>query len=317
MFRHTPVLLKEVVEGLCLQPNQNVIDATVGGGGHAEAILAKTGPAGKLLGIDADPAAIAAARKQLTRFGSRVTLVRAMFFPLEPHVRQWFPTTPIHAILFDLGLSSYQLQDRTRGFSFQDAAQNTPLDMAFGPEGEEKLPHLLATASSEELAAILRDYGEERNARAIARQIVHDRRSVPFTTTGQLLATIRTAYRGKYPKTIHFATQSFQALRIAVNDELTQLRLVLPEAINLLQPQGRLAVISFHSLEDRIVKHFFQRESRDCVCPPEIPECRCAHHASLQIITKKPITAGPHERQKNSRARSAKLRFAERKKGPQ
>ncbi len=315
MFCHTPVLLKEVVEGLALTRNKNVIDATVGGGGHAWALLQRIAPAGKLLGIDADPAAIAATKERLNAFGDRVALVQARFAPLQPLVDQWMPDVPIHAVLLDLGVSSFQLTDPSRGFSFQGDAESgllqAPLDMAFGSRGSEKLPQLLATASEEELTQIFREYGEERNARAISRQIVRDRRRVPLKTTGQLVETIRQAYRGAYPKKIHFATRTFQALRIAVNDELNQLRAVLPEAAHLLQPNGRLAVISFHSLEDRIVKQFFQRESRDCVCPPEIPECRCEHHARLRVITKKPLTAELEELQQNPRARSAKLRIAE------
>jgi len=303
-MEHVPVLLKEVIEGLNVKPGGLYIDATVGGGGHSEAILESSAPDGRLLGLDADPDALTRARKRLARFGERCVLVHANFSDLaEVARREGF--FPVDGILFDLGVSSFQVDDPRRGFSFQ---ADGPLDMRFDPRRRLTAAHLVNTLKEDELAELISHYGEEPKARRIARAIVEAR---PLRSTLELAAIVERAVgrRGR----IHPATRTFQALRIAVNDELGALQKALPQAVELLASGGRLAVIAFHSLEDRIVKEFFRREARDCLCSPEVPVCTCHHRATLRIITKKPIRPSPGEVQVNPRSRSARLRIAERR----
>ncbi len=302
---HIPVLLDEVLKSLNPQPDQRFIDGTVGAGGHTEAILKATAPTGQVLAIDADPAALNVARKRLAPFGDRVRLVHANFAQLATIARN-HDFVPVHGILLDLGVSSMQLSSGGRGFSFQSEA---PLDMRYDPGGPTTAADLVNNLTQDELADLIYRFGEERRSRAIARAIAAAR---PLHTTRELANVVARAVGGRRRARIHPATRTFQALRIAVNDELGTLSRTLPEAVTVLAPGGRLAVISFHSLEDRIVKDFFRQESKDCICPPKQPICTCDHRATLRIITRKPVTASSREVAINPRARSAKLRVAER-----
>ena len=303
---HIPVLLKEVLTGLNPHPGQRFIDGTVGAGGHTQAILEASAPDGQILALDADPAALALACQRVASYGNRVHFVKANFSEMVA-IASSHQFTPVHGVLLDLGLSSAQLEAPGRGFSFQT---EDPLDMRYDPSSSTTATHLINNLSQYELADLLYRFGEERRSRAIARAVVAAR---PIHTTAQLADVVARAVGGRRGTKIHPATRTFQALRIAVNDELSMLSRALPAAVSLLAVGGRLAVISFHSLEDRIVKDFVRRESRDCICGPEQPVCTCKHQATLQIITRKPIIASSREIAVNPRARSAKLRIAERK----
>jgi 16S rRNA (cytosine1402-N4)-methyltransferase len=300
---HIPVLYDEVLDGLRIQPAGHYIDATVGAGGHATGILRASAPDGQVLALDADPEAVSYARQVLSPFGRRATLRPANFRHLRT-VAKACGFEPVEGILLDLGLSSRQLAEAERGFSF---SQDGPLDMRLDRSKGQTAADLVNRASEAELADILWQYGEERHARRIARALVAAR---PLTTTRQLadLVARTVGRRGR----IDPATRTFQALRIAVNDELAALEQALGQARDLLQPRGRLAVIAFHSLEDRLVKRFYQRESKDCICPPEMPICVCQHKATIRIITRKPVRPSAEEIAQNPRSRSARLRIAER-----
>jgi 16S rRNA (cytosine1402-N4)-methyltransferase len=298
---HRPVLYEAVLEGLVLAPNGCYVDATVGAGGHAEGILTASGPLGRLLGIDSDPQAVGLARKRLAPFGDRAVLVRGNFSQLAP-IASARGFTRADGVLFDLGLSSMQLAAPERGFSFQ---QDGPLDMRFDPSGAVTASDLVNELEERALADLLRRYGQERQARRIARAIAGVR---PLYSTAQLAALIQGVVGRR--ERIHPATRTFQALRIAVNDELSVLGKALPQALDLLTTGGRLAVISFHSLEDRIVKQFLKREARDCICPPDVPRCVCGHLARLRIITRRPIRPSEEEVASNPRSRSGRLRIA-------
>ena len=301
---HVPVLFQKVLDGLQVKPGGRYIDATVGGGGHAAGVLDASFPDGRLLGLDRDPAAVKAAGMRLTSFGERVVLVHSSFSHLAEvaHARRFVPAD---GILIDLGFSSLQLASPERGFAFM---ADGPLDMRFDPQsGGPTAADLVNDLSAEELAALLSRYGEEKRARRIAEAIVAAR---PLYTTAELVDVIKQVVKKR--ERIHPATRTFQALRIAVNDELAILESVLPQAVEILSPGGRLAVISFHSLEDRIVKRFFRQESRDCICPPEAPACMCDHRAVLRLISRKPLRPTAEEVAENPRARSARLRIAER-----
>jgi 16S rRNA (cytosine1402-N4)-methyltransferase len=305
---HIPVLVREVLATLNPQPGQWFIDGTVGTGGHARAVLEATAPDGRLLGLDADPAALEVARHNLETYGERVHLVHANFADLA-EVAHRYGFFPVHGILLDLGVSSLQLETAERGFSFQAEG---PLDMRYDPRSSITAYTLINDLSEEELAEILYRFGEERRSRVIARAI---KQAWPVMTTTQLAEVVTRAVGGRRGARLHPATRTFQALRIAVNNELEVLMRALDAAVSLLAPGGKLAVISFHSLEDRIVKEFFAREAKDCICPstPYPAHCTCGHRATLRVITKKPIVAHPEEIKMNPRARSAKLRVAERK----
>lgn len=299
---HIPVLLDSVLGGLNLRPGAHVIDGTLGLGGHAEAILTAA-PDVHLLGFDRDPHALDLARARLARFGDRVIVHHGSYARMgEVATRLGFES--VDAILLDLGLSSLQLDDPARGFAFRHEA---PLDMRFDPTGGPTAADLLNTLDERALADLIFRYGEDRYARRIARAVVAAR---PILTTTALAEIVARAVPGGREK-IHPATRTFQALRIAVNDELAQLQETLPDAVNLLRSGGRLAVISFHSLEDRIVKQFMKRESTGCLCPPRQPVCTCGHIATLKQVTRKPIEPDEAEIAANPRARSAKLRIAE------
>ena len=322
MVTHIPVLVKEVVEGLKVRPYGRFIDCTVGNGGHAAAILDRCLPGGTLLGIDADPEAIKIARERLLPYGKAVYLINDNFVNLNSLYHRYnreSTTWPdaestrsipaielrVNGILFDLGLSSLQLEDGDRGFSFQ---QEGPLDMRFSPEQKLTAADIVNSYPEHRIAQIIWMYGEETHSRRIANQIMQSR---PLTTTTQLAEVVARAV-GSGRGRIHPATRTFQALRIAVNEELSNLESALKQSIGLLEMDGRLAVISYHSLEDRIVKQFMHRETTDCICPPETPRCICGHKARMGLINKKVITPTESEIEANPRSRSAKLRIAER-----
>jgi len=301
---HTPVLYQNVLTALNLHAGGRYIDGTVGAGGHAAGILECSSPDGRLLGLDRDTKALEYAAIRLEPFRDRVSLLHASYTAMheEAFALGW---DRVDAILLDLGLSSMQLEDPKRGFSFRF---DGPLDMRFDPDGDFTADELVNHMPQDELAEVIKRYGEDPRARAIAEAIVRAR---PLKNTFHL-AEVIASKAGTKRKGIHPATRTFQALRIAVNDELNALKVGLETAVGLLCPRGRLAVISFHSLEDRIVKRFFHRESRDCICPPEQLICRCEHTATLRVLTKRPIRAESVEISHNPRARSARLRVAER-----
>jgi len=301
---HTPVMLSETIESLAIQLGGRYVDCTIGGGGHSAAIIKNSEPGGQLLGIDADPEAIKIARMRLKTYYSSVLLVNDNFVNLEAIcIKNDFK--PVNGILFDLGLSSMQLESEGRGFSFQHEA---PLDMRFNPDQEVTAADMVNTSTEAELADLIRKFGEESYSHHIARHIVNER---PIKTTLELVQIIEQAVGQRRGK-IHPATRTFQALRIVVNKELEHLELALKQAVNLLGFEGRLVVISYHSLEDRIIKRFFKQESSDCICPPQVMKCSCHHTARLRLINKKIITASVEEVKSNQRSRSAKLRVAER-----
>ncbi len=303
---HISVLLAAVIDGLAPVADTRVIDATLGGGGHSEQLLAR---GARVLGIDADPAA---RQRAATRLASAVAsgrfVIAAGNFRDIGAIALAHSWEPVMGILMDLGLSSDQLADRDRGFAF---SADAPLDMRFDPTTGVSAAEILATASEEEIADILWRYGEERRSRVIARRIVAARATGGMTRTTQLANLVARAIPGR-PGGVHPATRTFQALRIAVNGELTALEAALPQTLDLLAPGGRLAVISFHSLEDRIVKHWMRAEERGCICPPATPVCVCGHAPRLRVLTHHPLEADAAEIAANPRARSAKLRVAER-----
>lgn len=299
---HIPVLFHEVLAALRPQANGRYIDATLGAGGHTAGLLDRSAPDGRVLAFDRDPEAVAFVRPKLADYGSRATLVNASYTEMAAHARE-HGFAPADAILFDLGLSSRQLDNRERGFSFRF---DGPLDMRFDPTQGETAADLINNLSEAELADIFWRYGEERHSRRLARAIVAAR---PLTTTRQLADLLEAAIRRR--ERIHPATRVFQALRIAVNQELTAVEQGIPMAVQLLKPGGRIAVISFHSLEDRFVKRYFRRLSQGCICPPAQPICTCDAQAILRLVTRKVIKASDEEIVRNPRSRSARLRVAE------
>lgn len=315
IYEHIPVMLPEVLKYLNPLPGQKFIDCTLGGGGYTFALAQKVGDHGKVIALDADKLAIANANEIIKKNKIKnVILKHENFRKLQTTINEISQegkqnkNIQFDGIVFDLGLSSAQLKDRSRGFSFQ---LDSPLNMAFGDE-EERTGQIINQYSQSDLEKIFREYGEERFSLQIAKKIVEARKMQDIKTTAELVEIIRTAIPKKFQfgKT-HPATKVFQALRIETNQELDSLREVLPQALALLKSGGRLVIVSFHSLEDRIVKHFFKDMSRDCICPKKAPVCICKHRAQLKIITKKPILPSPEEVKKNPRSRSAKLRTAE------
>ncbi|MGZ9160456.1 MAG: 16S rRNA (cytosine(1402)-N(4))-methyltransferase RsmH [Candidatus Limnocylindrales bacterium] len=308
---HIPVLAEEVMSMLAPAPGSLQIDATLGGGGHTERILEATDPDGRLLGLDADGAAIARVDGRLRpRYGHRLVLRQADFRTLGTVARE-AGFTEVDGALFDLGLSSYQLADTERGFGFRAGG---PLDMRFDTSRGVPASTLLETLDANELTALFRRYGEEPRAGRIARAIVDTRRTAPVATAEVLAALIERVAppNPRQPRRTHPATRVFQALRIAVNEELDALQAGLAAALDLLRPGGRLVVLSYHSLEDRIVKRFFAAERRGCVCPPEVPVCVCGRNPRLRLVTRRSVTPTVAEIEANPRARSARLRAAER-----
>ncbi len=307
---HQPVMPDEVIETLAPQPGSLQIDATVGGGGHTERILEAASPDGRVLGLDADPAAIERVRARLARFGDRLVLRQANFGELA-RVAPAAGFGAVDGLLFDLGLSSFQLADTDRGFGFRAGG---PLDMRFDTGRGVPAAELLATLSADELAALFRRYGEEPAAWRIAKAIVAARATAPVATAGDLAGLVERVVPGnpRRRRRTHPATRVFQALRIAVNGELDALEAGLAAALDLLRPGGRLVVLSYHSLEDRIVKRFLAAERRGCVCPPEAPVCVCGRAPRLRLVTRPSLVPGEAEVSANPRARSARLRAAER-----
>lgn len=305
---HRPVLYQETLQALKPMSGATYIDCTLGAGGHSIGILEASSPSGRLLGMDVDPTAIEIARQRLASFGDRVMLFRKPYLQLT-RVAEQTGWKPIMGVLMDLGVSSMQLDDPGRGFSFRVEA---PLDMRFDPDNPVTAQDLVNHLTETELADLIYQYGEERRSRKIAREIIRNR---PISGTAQLAQVVTKAVRSrsnsKKRRQRHPATRTFQALRIAVNNELDGLEKVLPLALDILEIGGRLAVISFHSLEDRIVKIYFRRESEDCICPPETPQCLCGHRAAVHLVTRRPIKPSQEEILHNPRARSARLRVVE------
>lgn len=306
---HIPVLLEPALELLRIRPGGRYVDATFGGGGHARAILERSEPDGILLALDADPAAIERASPLLDRFPDRLEIRHANFESVADIVRQE-NVGPVDGVLFDLGLSSFQFDERERGFSLHS---DTRLDMRLNPEAEGPTAwDIVNTWPEEDIASVIFRFGEETRSRRIARAIVRRREETPIESNAELAELVQRALGGRRGQRIHPATRTFQGVRIAVNRELEALEAGLSGALEVLNTGGRLAVISFHSLEDRIVKQFFQHEARDCICPPDLPVCQCDHRAQLRIVTRRPVTPDEDEQRMNPRSRSAKLRVAER-----
>lgn len=300
---HIPVLYHEIINALAPYSGGLYIDGTLGAGGHAWGILNASNPDGKLLGIDLDSQALVVANRRLSLFSDRAILRQGSYTEMKTFSKElgW---NFIDGIILDFGVSSIQLDTQDRGFSFQADA---PLDMRFGNQISITAADIVNIYPEKELADIIWRYGEEKFSRKIARWICENR---PIHTTTELANLVKKAY-GKQVSQIHPATRTFQAIRIAVNQELRAIETVIPIAIDLLKPGGRLAIISFHSLEDRLVKTIFKQESKNCICPPEQPICTCNHKARIKEINKKPIEANQIEKSENPRSRSAKLRIAE------
>lgn len=307
---HQPVLLEEALALLNCRSGGIYVDGTVGGGGHARAILEGTSPDGLIVGIDRDDEALREASRVLAPFGPRVILAKGSFADLRD-ILAAHGIGPVQGILLDLGVSSHQLETAERGFSF---SLEGPLDMRMDPSSGPSARDLIRSAREDELASIFREFGEERFARRIARAIIEHRRREPIENTVDLAALIARVVPGgaREERRIHPATRVFQALRIAVNRELDHLERGLREGIETLTPGGRMAVISFHSLEDRLVKETFRSWEKTCTCPPGIPVCTCRTEAKARVLTRKPLRPRPEETEANPRARSARLRAAAR-----
>jgi 16S rRNA (cytosine1402-N4)-methyltransferase len=302
-FPHQPVLYHEVLDALAPKPGRKYLDGTLGAAGHAEGILKASAPDGKLLGLDLDPEALAIAHQRLFDYNNR-TIIRQASYQETPEILIEIGWKKLAGILLDLGVSSMQLDCPARGFSFMEKG---PLDMRFDQTVGSTAAEIVNTRSEEALADLIWKFGDERYSRRIARAIVKAR---PIFTTHDLAVVIEDAVPG-YQVQIHPATRTFQALRIATNKELETLSRSLPGLVESLEIGGKIVVISFHSLEDRIVKQYFKKESQNCICPPEQPICTCGHQASLEIITKKPVRASEEEVQDNPRSRSARMRVAQ------
>jgi 16S rRNA (cytosine1402-N4)-methyltransferase len=302
---HIPVMLHEAVDLLDCRPGGVYVDGTLGGGGHAYEILKRTSPDGILIGIDCDSDALESSRKKLESFGRRSILVNSNFVEMKS-ILEDVDIAKVDGILLDLGVSSHQLEEVTRGFSFSKKA---PLDMRMDRSRKRTAADIVNVTSEGELKDIIKKYGEEREAGRIARAIARQRKVSPLETT-ELAELIASVKRVRSRPKIHPATKTFQALRIAVNEELQNLRKSLDDAVELLRKEGRLSVISFHSLEDRVVKDFFRLGEKDCICPPDFPVCRCNKVRTLKVLTRKPVTPCESELNANPRARSAKLRAA-------
>lgn len=306
-FHHIPVMLNEVITYLDLRQGGTYIDCTLGGGGHTSEIIKKIQPGGRVIGIDQDPNALQAAQNRLAMYKDRITFVHSNFYRLKDIVQE-NEVGEADGVLFDLGVSSHQLDEGDRGFSYMHDA---PLDMRMNPQDKVTAENLVNELEEQELARIIKEYGEERWAKRIARFIVENRQSKRIGTTGELVGIIKKAVpAGARREGPHPAKRTFQALRIAVNDELNRFAQTLRDTVDILKPGGRVCVISFHSLEDRITKEVFRDLAKDCICPPELPVCRCNKQKQVDIITSKPVLPGAQEIEDNPRARSAKLRAA-------
>ena len=308
-YRHVPVMVNEVIDYLNCSPGKTYVDGTLGGGGHAKAILEAIGSDGFLVGIDRDPDAIAHTGKSLHSFKPNVQIFHEDFTHL-PEILSQLHITHVDGILLDLGLSLHQLEGSGRGFSFM---RDEPLDMRMNPDQGQTAGALVNRLSQKDLADLIARYGEEPRAVRIAKLIVDSRRQQAIGSSLQLAEIVKKAVPARYRRgRIHPATRTFQALRIAVNQELAALEEFLDEAVNLLNPRGRLCILSFHSLEDRIVKERFKALAKGCTCPPQFPKCVCGKAPQVSILTKRPVRPGPQEVRTNPKARSAKLRAAER-----
>ena len=308
-FSHKSVLLNETIEGLRIRPDGIYVDGTLGGGGHSYEIAARLNEKGRLIGIDQDEAAIEAAGIRLSEFGSKVTIVRSNYRNTKS-VLSSLGITGIDGMMLDLGVSSYQLDTEERGFSYRFDA---PLDMRMDTRQGLTARDIVNGYSEMELFRIIRDYGEDRFAKNIAKHIVQSRQKKPIETTFELNEIIRAAIPAKMRQNGHPSKQTFQAIRIECNRELEVLRDSLDSMIEMLKPGGRICIITFHSLEDRIVKTAFKTNENPCICPPEFPACVCGRTSRGRVITRKPILPGEKELEENSRSKSAKLRVFERK----
>lgn len=303
---HVPVMVAEVLAGLITTTSGLYIDGTLGLGGHAAALLDHLSPEGSVLGIELDPQALTHARQRLAHREPRVIFRRGSYGQI-PRFLSELGVGRCRGVLLDLGISSYTLESSGRGFSFQ---ADEPLDMRFNPGEGQPLSRVLPRFSQEKLADILYEYGEERRSRPLARAILQAARTGNMATSGDLARTVRSIARG--PHATKTLARVFQALRIFINQELDTLKTTLDRLAGVLVPGGRIAIISFHSLEDRLVKQFFAREAKDCLCDPRLPTCQCGHQATFKVLTRKPISPSPDELARNPRSRSAKLRIMER-----
>ena len=305
---HESVLAKEILQYLHPREDGLIVDGTLGNGGHTELILKNTAPGLRVLGIDRDEQAIERAGKRLAPFRNRVTLIHGNFSDIK-NILKKANVMNVDGLLLDLGVSSPQLDSPERGFSFM---RNGPLDMRMDSTQKTTAADLLVKLSDEELVLVIKEYGEERFAKRIVRAIRKAQEQNPITTTLQLSNIVSGVTHTPRPAKIHPATRTFQALRIAVNNELEHIKSTLSDSLGILSASARIMVISFHSLEDRIVKNFFKDEEKGCVCPPRLPVCACGHKTRLKIITRRPVTPASEEVKRNPRASSSKLRVAER-----
>lgn len=309
-FQHYSVLLNETIEQLDIKENGIYVDGTLGGGGHASAVLQRLGETGRLIGIDQDAAAIEAAGERLAPFGDKVTIVRSNYSAM-PQVLADLGIHGVDGIVLDLGVSSYQLDTVERGFTYRE---DTVLDMRMDQRQTKTARNIVNEYSEMELYHMIRNYGEDKFAKNIAKHIVAARQEAPVETTGQLIEIIKAAIPKKVRATGgHPAKKTFQAIRIELNHELDVLKNNLEDMIDILDDEGRIAIITFHSLEDRIVKNIFRTCERPCICPPEFPVCVCGRESKGKVITRKPIVPGREELEENSRSKSAKLRVFERR----
>lgn len=308
-FEHKSVLLYETVDSLNIRPDGIYVDGTLGGGGHAYEVCSRLGQGGRLIGIDQDADAIAAATERLKPFENKVTVVRSNYENIASVLHD-LGMEKVDGIYLDLGVSSYQLDTASRGFTYREDA---PLDMRMDQRGTQTAADIVNTYSEMELYRIIRDYGEDRFAKNIAKHIVRKRQEKPYETTGELIETIKAAIPAKIRATGgHPAKRTFQAIRIELNHELDVLNRSIDTMIDLLNPGGRLSIITFHSLEDRIVKKRFRDNENPCICPPEFPVCMCGKKSKGTVITRKPIVPGEEELEYNKRSKSSKLRVFER-----
>ncbi len=307
-FQHTSVLLHETIDSLNVNPDGIYVDGTLGGGGHAYELCSRLRKDGRLIGIDQDEDAIAAASKRLQGFGEQVTIVKSNYVR-TPEILAELGIEKVDGIYLDLGVSSYQLDTPERGFTYREDA---PLDMRMDRQQVQTAADMVNTCTEMELYRIIRDYGEDKFAKNIAKHIVKRRRERPIRTTGELAEVIKAAIPAKFRVNGHPAKQTFQAIRIELNGELRVLTNSLDEMIGCLKPGGRLAVITFHSLEDRIVKNKFRENANPCTCPPDFPVCVCGKRSRGRVVTRKPVIPSAKEEEENKRAKSAKLRVFER-----
>ena len=308
-FKHKSVLLEETVDGLAIKPDGIYVDGTLGGGGHAFEVCSRLNEQGRFIGIDQDAAAIEAASERLRDFGEKVTIIRSNYCEMKSRLHE-IGVDKVDGIVIDLGVSSYQLDTAERGFSYRVDA---PLDMRMDQRQQLTAREIVNTYSEADLFRVIRDYGEDKFAKNIAKHIVIERQKAPIETTGQLNEIIRHAIPMKFQKTAgHPSKRTFQAIRIELNRELDVLRESLDNMIEMLNPGGRICIITFHSLEDRIVKSAFRKNENPCICPSHFPVCVCGNVSKGKVITRKPILPSEEELEYNSRSKSAKLRIFER-----